>query len=513
MLFVSLYIFLIFGSRVSTFKIDLVNQNEPCVTFLREHLFENKQFHMDENSGFNFIYIEFEDFSQFLNLKCENISKIETDNLLLNAKRKVLVEEDIYLDEILNMMKFSLPNDRPFIVIRNIDGFNNKHLSSVKHSLIMSSYDLYFSNVNFNFYLNKTLITSEMCKYEIFYEKQIDFFSSMKNVFFNTDVFYFDKVCPYVFLKTQLNQIGLGKITNSLIFKNRLEFINIDNDDLHLKDITNSLIELKLEIQFDELTIQILSPYVFKLLKLLEITGSPYRIENTLFNHFLYLEYIIFNIENLRNFLHQGLEWTSFLNRDLNVTQKNIEAFYLEKIKIINFKEMILMDSMPTYIYPDEDLCLFKHFPHEQLVIPSVALIDDEEICSCTLIWLMKNYKIYSSRTSLKLRKDFRNYFNSSKAFRCMRNYSLLFHSCQFEKKFNNCLIIETNFRPRLTALNFFYLFEWLKLVLEVYFKTCLALLGVITNLLIMMVIKNKKQKVHLDNFMLAIKSKWFLKF
>ena len=160
------------------------------------------------------------------------------------------------------------------------------------------------------------------------------------------------------------------------------------------------------------------------------------------------------------------------------------------------------MDSMPTYIYPDEDLCLFEHFPHEQLVIPSVALIDDEEICSCTLIWLMKNYKIYSSRTSLKLRKDFRNYFNSSKAFRCMRNYSLLFHSCQFEKKFNNCLIIETNFRPRLTALNFFYLFEWLKLVLEVYFKTCLALLGVITNLLIMMVIKNKKQKVHLDNFM-----------
>ncbi len=297
MLFVSLYIFLIFGSRVSTFKIDLVNQSDTtCSTWLNEHLFENTQFHMDENSGFNFVYIEFEDFAQFLNLKCENISKIETDNLLLNAKRKVLVEEDIYLDEILNMMKFSLPNDRPFIVIRNIDGFNNKHLSSVKHSLIMSSYDLYFSNVNFNFYLNKTLITSEMCKYEIFYEKQIDFFSSMKNVFFNSDVFYFNKVCPYVFLKTQLNQIGLGKITNSLIFKNRLEFINIDNDDLHLKDITNSLIELKLEIQFDELTIQILCPYVFKLLRLLEITGSPYRIEKTLFKHFLYLEYLIFNI-------------------------------------------------------------------------------------------------------------------------------------------------------------------------------------------------------------------------
>ena len=251
-----------------------------------------------------------------------------------------------------------------------------------------------------------------MCKYEIFYEKQIDFFSSIKNVFFKPDVFYYDKVCPYIFLNTQLKDLGLGEITNSLIFKNRFEFINIDNDDLHLRDMKNTLINLKLNIQFDELTIQILSPYVFKLLRLLEITGSLYRIEKTLFKHFPYIEYILFNIENLRNFLHQGLEWTSFLNSDLNVTQTNIGAFYLDKIKIINFKELVLMDTMSTYDFPDEDLCLFEQFPHKQLVIPSLVLNDDETICSCTLIWLMKNYKIYRSRKSLKLRRYFRDYLS-----------------------------------------------------------------------------------------------------
>ena len=168
MFFVSLYIFLIFVSSVSLFKIDLANQSDTtCFTWLKENLFDNNYYHMDENSDFNFVYIEFEDFSQLLNLECENIPKIEIDFLLLNAKRNILVEEDIYFDEVLNMMKFSLPNERPIIVTRNIDGFNNKNLRSNKHSLIMGNYDLIFSNVNFNFYLNRTLMKCVNMRYSM----------------------------------------------------------------------------------------------------------------------------------------------------------------------------------------------------------------------------------------------------------------------------------------------------------------------------------------------------------
>ena len=46
------------------------------------------------------------------------------------------------------------------------------------------------------------------------------------------------------------------------------------------------------------------------------------------------------------------------------------------------------------YYYPDEDLCLFKDFPHKQLIYPSIVSEKQKE-CTCTIIWLVKYFNFY----------------------------------------------------------------------------------------------------------------------
>jgi len=94
----------------------------------------------------------------------------------------------------------------------------------------MTYYEINFDSVNFEFYLNKSSNTKEMCKHENFFRKQIEYFWPMRNFFFNYDVSYSSQVCPYTFLNSHLINFGLSTITNSLIFKNRLEFMDKDED-------------------------------------------------------------------------------------------------------------------------------------------------------------------------------------------------------------------------------------------------------------------------------------------
>ena len=53
----------------------------------------------------------------------------------------------------------------------------------------------------------------------------------------------------------------------------------------------------------------------------------------------------------------------------------------------------------PIYEYPDEDVCLFKEFPHEHLVLP--LIVSGKQLnCTCTLMWLQLNSHIYEGKVS-----------------------------------------------------------------------------------------------------------------
>ena len=324
----------------------------------------------------------------------------------------------------------------------------------------------------------------------------------MKNVIYFKEIDYTSQVCPYVFINTRLEL--LYEITKILIYKNRLEFIKINENEIPFKKGINiiGLHTLELNIVFDELTETNLCPHVFKDIVILQLIGSLYRIQKDLFGSFTKLEYIFLKFDNLKEFFHQGLEWTSYLKR--NQTQDNTglnddddDDDEANKISFIILTEFFIQGITSKYIYPNEDLCLFKDFPHKQLVIPSIYSLEEIE-CSCTLIWLMQNYKIIveHSKTSFKFKVDFENFFQNFSIFQCMNNYTFLYESCRFDEKFNNCKKTSSA-RDKIDygLFQIVFFLNWLKLVVEVYAKTFLCILGLITNLLVMMVIKNKSEK------------------
>ena len=228
MLLVSFCVFLHLYRHTSMIEFNFTNQTDQCRTWIVEHVFENTELHR-QSEMHSFIYVQLKNFNELTSINCTNLLKLPTEFLLINADQDTLVEENIHFNEILNMIAFPANEFKPKIQINNILGFN-QYENRAKENFDHIKYEFNLDKVKFDFYLNKTLITRETCRHENFYGKQIEYFWPMKSVFFNNEVSYSRPVCPYVFLNSHLLQLGLHQITNSLIYKNRLEFLNIDHE-------------------------------------------------------------------------------------------------------------------------------------------------------------------------------------------------------------------------------------------------------------------------------------------
>ena len=89
-------------------------------------------------------------------------------------------------------------------------------------------------------------IEANMCVSENFYQS---YFGPIKDMFFSADVICEQNICPYIFLNTQLNFLSLSGITNSLLFKNRLSFLTLNQNQTKLK---TSLIVLTFVIVYEK---------------------------------------------------------------------------------------------------------------------------------------------------------------------------------------------------------------------------------------------------------------------
>ena len=80
----------------------------------------------------------------------------------------------------------------------------------------------------------------------------------------------------------------------------------------------------------------------------------------------------------------------SSLNNDLNIdwkTNKRLFSKMQDRYVLLQFYDKQSELNSP-YTYPNTDVCAFKHFPHKQLVYPSILLAEQIE-CTCTLVWLL----------------------------------------------------------------------------------------------------------------------------
>ena len=158
-----------------------------------------------------------------------------------------------------------------------------------------------------------------------------------------------------------------------------------------------------------------------------------------------------------------------------------------------------------NYDYPEQDFCLFQHFPHKKLVYP---LVDPglKINCSCTILWLVKYTSLYfpyinstnEYQSYIGPADDSYDYVYVSLAY-ClfMPNIEQMYQKCEFDKLKMKCNKSEfnsneTNIGKKFQFNNDYdlvYLIKFFEYVLLVILNPIFAFLGIITNLMVVYVI------------------------
>ena len=481
-------------------------ESDQCQTWLKTHLFNSTEIY---SYNVTFPLIIFEEFNE-LNVNCKYL-QYDAEIVKFYATNDILFENDLDLRNVMKLFKFNKKNDVKTILFQNIKGFNHK-LTDFIPEIYYNNYKIIFNNLEFQFFLNGTQITTEMCSRENFNFKNLNIFGSLQDITLGFEIFYTKNVCPFIFMNTNLRRLVIKQITNSLIFRNQLEFIDInqtDNFDLN----TTRLFMLKIQVVFDVVSIRLVNKFVFKNLVGLYISGQINEIQSDLFVFLNKIRFISINIENTRQFFHTGIKWMQSINKGLNVNLINITNttislnLIVNSRVIVNFAEDITVFGT-VYNYPDEDFCLFKDFPHAQLVYPSITLTETVN-CSCTLLWLIRYSKYYMNEDYTHydegLYWDYPIYFNLYSVRNCLhQNFNKLLSACNLETRLEGCFNKNETlyFSSFSTNANYVFLFKTLQYVIGVYVKPFFCVIGISTNLIVFFVVTNKKKKKNFNNSM-----------
>ena len=460
-----------------------------CAAWRNEHIFNTNERHY-----FNLTYkvVKFSSFAE-LNPSCAPQSLLVYSLNLYPTKRMLFFEHDLNIQSLIEMCNFNFTIGRKYVLFHKIKGFN-QNLNKTR-STPATNFEFYSINImesTLDFYLNETRIADQsVCTRQVFDAELINYFGSIEVITFNRNVLYPTRLCPYVFTNSNLKYLSFREVSNSLIFKNRILFFSANTSaDLNVANLA----KVEIDLAYEHLTLETMNRDVFKHVQIVFISGLLQSIQSNLFDSFAKLKWLKLETENLRALLGQGLQWANYLNKNTtfnlsffktNQTKPQRSGFYLE-ISVVSS-----VFSKP-YRFPNEDICLFKDFPHEQLVYPLIVFQEELSECTCTLEWLTQNAEYYAT-----LRHDTEK--------KCFSNRTA--KKCDFEKMFEKCLSKNSS-RPAAFSLggdvSMNYKFKWLKYVVEVYYKPAFCFLGLLSNSLIILVVTNKRKRKILNHSMYA---------
>ena len=446
-----------------------------------------------------------------LDFNCTGIS-IKTYVLFLVPNYEILLDNTLSFNSLLYSIEFL---ERKFIGLYRLKGFNYVHYKKIYKYLIEHSITVSFSR--FHFYMNNSLVDEHSCKLSNFNNNdKMQFFGPMKILLMDSDIYYSKLTCPYVFMNTKLTRLTLNQISNSLLLKNQLEFIDVnETSDFDLDN--QDLFYLNIAITYEKLSLKILNKYVFKYLKRLIIIGIVYDIETDLFKNFKYLNFFSINFDNMKQLLENNNKWMKHINSHVNVNlsditdvNKNINKMLIFEIIQKNGNVGSFSAFNKAYTYPDEDFCLFEHFPHEKLVYPFIvsgAILE----CSCTIYWLIKYSDFYfvdnfyqrfkHDEYIIRYQYEYPDHFFNHTVKRCMiSNFNKPFKACKFEEKLKLCNKTSYKYSESIhfnNDIDILFLTKWIQLVVFEFLQPTLCLIGIVTNFLSIFTLKHEIQSRH----------------
>ena len=229
-----------------------------------------------------------------------------------------------------------------------------------------------------------------------------------------------------------------------------------------------------------------------------------------LFAHFK-LGTLRLSLDNLKTFLHQDNAWMASLNEGVIYTSS--QAANSAAALLVKFDFPGRYGSFNVaYTYLDEDICLFKHFPHLQIVLPLIMYRGQVD-CTCTVRFLVKynwaELKDYwnSPEQNVTFLSEADQVYNNFVAVIHLNKTHEYCHSklynetesvCDFGKMLARCNTSSFTANSVVSGLNdmdLFYAVMWLRYVLLIILHPVLCLMGMVNNAVTILVVRNKAMK------------------
>ena len=348
----------------------VVKRAHTCL-FSEPGIYSNKLFTMSISAQTNTtMFFNFKKFSDLLLADC-NQTYPHTDHVEFTPKSSIIIDQNFDPEKLLSRQQ--------------LDTIRVIHLNNIKGLDILSHVNNYPINIalavslsELNAYSGQHLVNEQEC-YSL-PRTSNTFLSRFTEITFRK-VRYPSVVCSIAFGDASANSLTFGDISNSFLHKNRLAFTS------HAFKM-KSLVTLGLELYRERISTRLMNKYVFGRVRVLQISCSIAEIDANVFNGFEQLKRIHFGIENLRDFFHKGNTWMHGLNAGLNVDLTNRTQVKMSLNKAIQLR----FSQTKTYVdyeYWDEDICLFRDYPHSRLVFTLIDMDQSQQAkCTCTVMWI-----------------------------------------------------------------------------------------------------------------------------
>ena len=151
-----------------------------------------------------------------------------------------------------------------------------------------------------------------------------------------------------------------------------------------------------------------------------------------------------------------------------------------------------------AYQFPNEDICLFKEFPHTNLALP-IVIFDQPASCTCTLKLLQMHYNAYKS--ILTITNDYEMFYNDSKNYIRYIKYIYRFCAqnqdgdCDFVDIFNRCNITHKQKKQEVNDQDVYFIVKWLQYILLTVLQPLFSAVGLLNNLLILITVRIRRRK------------------
>ena len=313
---------------------DLLNVHSKnytaCIEWSKKHMFNSSEYHY-RNSSFEFVIID--TLSDITHMpRCPKRMRQHGSMLKIYSTQGILFENTFDLKNLLSYIRFDPYSSKRVVLFQNFKGFNQyKDESDDQINAdfdYINEYMFNFYDLSFKFFQDGRLLDDKDCVESNF---KTSFFGGIKELMLTDNIYYSQSICPYVFANAQLVDLSLFKIVNSLLFTNKLEFLDINET---LNTFETKLTTLRLNVVYERISVKIVNKFVFKNLNMLNLYGITENFDVEFFKHFQQLKLVAVFHENFFDFFHTGTKWMSYLNYNLNVelSQKGETMFiYFKK--------------------------------------------------------------------------------------------------------------------------------------------------------------------------------------